>query len=397
MSRWPTVTIGEVALPVNRPERPVPGVTYRQVGVRLWGEGAYEREPIDGAETKYRTLNRVAAGDIIVNKIWARNGSVSVVPENLDGCFCSGEFPLFRPDAAKLDPRWFFWITKTRWFWDRCDQQSRGTSGKNRLRPQKFLEIPIPLAPMEEQRRVVRKIEQLATATSTANHLRGQALRAAKALVPSAARRVLGAEPEASWLTLGEVVDDIENGWSPACPPRPASVDEWGVIKLGAVSFGAFDETENKALPRHLSPRPEYEIAPGDLLISRANTQELVGASALVASTRPRLMLCDKVFRVLFRTPSPIAADYLNLVLKSPALRAQIEVGATGTSPTMKNISKAKLLALRLPVPDLDTQRRIVAQLSRLASLCEACLVLRIGLDDRIGAMMKSALANAFD
>ena len=97
MSRWPMVAIGEVADSVDRSEAPLPGVAYRQVGVHLWGEGAYERESMDGADTKYKTLNCVKAGDIIVNKIWARNGSVSVVTPALGGCFCSGEFPLFRP------------------------------------------------------------------------------------------------------------------------------------------------------------------------------------------------------------------------------------------------------------------------------------------------------------
>ncbi len=96
---WPEEPIGELADPVSRLEEPVPGRSYRQVGVRLWGGGAYERDSVDGAETKYKTLNRVATNDIIVNKIWARNGSVSVVQNALDGCYCSSEFPLFRPPS----------------------------------------------------------------------------------------------------------------------------------------------------------------------------------------------------------------------------------------------------------------------------------------------------------
>jgi type I restriction enzyme S subunit len=64
----------------------VPGTAYRQIGVKLWGEGAYEREPMDGGATKYAQLFRAEAGDVIVNKIWARNGSVAVVPDALAGC-----------------------------------------------------------------------------------------------------------------------------------------------------------------------------------------------------------------------------------------------------------------------------------------------------------------------
>lgn len=149
------IAIGEVAIPAERAQVPVAGCQYRQLGVQLWGKGAYERETIDGSQTKYNTLSRVESGDIIVNKIWARNGSVAVVPEKLAGCYVSTEFPTFLPKPDKLIPEWFHWITKTKPFWEQCDEKSRGTSGQNRIRPEKFLEIKIPLPPVEEQRRIV--------------------------------------------------------------------------------------------------------------------------------------------------------------------------------------------------------------------------------------------------
>jgi len=79
-SDFPLVPLGNCMLPIERAEVPITGKIYRQIGVRLWGEGAYEREPIDGSQTKYSTLSCVETDDIIVNKIWARNGSVAVVP-----------------------------------------------------------------------------------------------------------------------------------------------------------------------------------------------------------------------------------------------------------------------------------------------------------------------------
>ena len=102
MKPWPKVRLGEVLTPVERVETPIPGKSYRQIGVKLWGEGAYERETMDGGSTKYRQLFRAEAGDVIVNKIWARNGSVAVVSESLSGCVGSGEFPMFvRQEVAE--------------------------------------------------------------------------------------------------------------------------------------------------------------------------------------------------------------------------------------------------------------------------------------------------------
>lgn len=141
--------------------------------------------------------------------------------------------------------------------------------------------------------------------------------------------------------------------------------EEWGVIKVGAVSFGVFNESENKALPVHLSPIPRYEVKAGDLLISRANVARLVGACALVHTTRIKLMLCDKIFRVVWKDSGDIIPPYLDEVLKIPHLRRQIESALTGTSPTMKNISKPALLALRFPLPRTDVQEVLVRSIGK--------------------------------
>ncbi|MGH1392542.1 MAG: restriction endonuclease subunit S [Trichormus sp.] len=170
------VPLGEIVLPVERPETPIVGKRYRQIGVKLWGEGAYERESIDGSQTQYKTLSCVEADDIILNKIWARNGSVSVVPTSLAGCYVSGEFPTFAPIREKLEPRWFYWLTKTKYFWEQCDEKSRGTSGKNRIKPAKFLEVLIPLPSLEEQRRIVARIEKLVGKIEDVRSLRQNAI-----------------------------------------------------------------------------------------------------------------------------------------------------------------------------------------------------------------------------
>jgi type I restriction enzyme S subunit len=164
-------------------------------------------------------------------------------------------------------------------------------------------------------------------------------------------------------------IADLENGWSPQCLGRPAKANEWGVLKLGAVRFGVFDETENKALPAKLKPDPRIEVKQDDVIISRANILRLVGACAIVHATRPRLMLCDKIFRVVFFRQSSVLPEFLAEVLKTPSVRQQIEAGATGTSPTMKNISKPSLLDLVFPLPmgsdGLKVQARLIERLEK--------------------------------
>ena len=141
----------------------VPGQHYRTIGVKWWGEGAYERETIDGSRTAAKTLSLVCKNDLIINKIWVRHGSTAIASREVDGCAASGEFPTFQLDLEHVVPEWIHWQTKTPTFWAKCDALSRGTSGKNRIKPELFLSIRIPLPPVQEQRRILTKIHKLTT------------------------------------------------------------------------------------------------------------------------------------------------------------------------------------------------------------------------------------------
>ena len=74
-------------------------------------------------------------------------------------------------------------------------------------------------------------------------------------------------------------------------------------------------------------------------------------------------MLSDKLFRFVFRNRDAVDTAYLDHVLKSPSLRAQIIKGASGTSPTMKNISKEKVLGLLIPSLPIAIQKNVAAKL----------------------------------
>lgn len=139
------VALSQIAKPIVRYIPVIPGTSYRTIGVKWWGEGAYERQTIDGSETAAKTLSIVRENDLIINKIWVRHGSTAVASKAVDGCAASGEFPTFELDRTQILPRWMHWLTKSREFWKQCDILSRGTSGKNRIRPELFLTIRIPL------------------------------------------------------------------------------------------------------------------------------------------------------------------------------------------------------------------------------------------------------------
>ncbi|MGW8066449.1 hypothetical protein ACVV2G_30245 [Streptomyces ziwulingensis] len=170
---------------------------------------------------------------------------------------------------------------------------------------------------------------------------------------------------------LKDVLVHIETGWSPVCSSKPPGPDEWGVIKLSAVTSGKFVESEAKAFPSGSLPRTGFEIREGDVLMSRANgVKSLVGVGCVVGSVRRFLLLPDLVFRLV---PDPDRLDpaYLGLTLSTVGLRSQVEAVMRGTSGQYK-ISKADIHALRVPVPELVEQRKIVASHAMVRRRIEA-------------------------
>jgi hypothetical protein len=114
-----------------------------------------------------------------------------------------------------------------------------------------------------------------------------------------------------AWGTLRDVVTHIEAGKSFACEPRPAGPNEWGIIKVSAMTWGEFRQHENKAVPADREINPAHEIRPGDILVSRANTEAYVGAPVLVRKCRPRLLLSDKSLRLNRRRKSAVIGSFI--------------------------------------------------------------------------------------
>ncbi|AKB75314.1 Type I restriction-modification system, specificity subunit S [Methanosarcina lacustris Z-7289] len=171
------------------------------------------------------------------------------------------------------------------------------------------------------------------------------------------------------WIRFGKIAPHIEAGWSPMCEKRPKEGEEWGVLKISAVSWDVFNPSENKALPSNLNPRPEYEVKPNDFLMSRANTSELVGKSVIVEDTIPKLMISDKVLRLFFSSYS--FKKYYNIFNNSQTARFYYAKEASGTSSSMKNISREVIYNMPVPLPPLEEQKRIFVKVEQLMGLCD--------------------------
>jgi len=168
---------------------------------------------------------------------------------------------------------------------------------------------------------------------------------------------------------LSELLCAIDSGHSPKCHDRPREVDEWGVLRLSAVSRCEYDDSAHKTLPREMTADPSVEVRSGDLLISRKNTADLVGASAYVWTTAGRMLLPDLIFRLRISDSAAIEPIYLWKLLTSEAKRRALTRLASGSAGSMPNISKERLRTLPVEVPPYEIQVRFSEYVRQMRSI----------------------------
>jgi type I restriction enzyme S subunit len=265
------------------------------------------------------------------------------------------------------------------------------------LSSKRVLETYIAIPDLATQKHLTAHLNKQMTEVDKARAATEAQLEATKMFVSTSLNFLISRGREKGWreTTLNEALSDIQAGKSPNCEARPATNDEWGVLKVSAVSWEVFKAEENKAVMKDFAPLPENEVKDGDLLISRANTVELVGAVVLVQKPRPRLMLSNKTLRLVV-DEEVASKQYLAYYLRSKIAREFIEGNATGTSPSMKNISQKTIGRIPLLLPSLEEQEQVVQKMSGIKRFAQDVIQsLQIQLQ-AINALPASLLRQAF-
>ena len=188
---------------------------------------------------------------------------------------------------------------------------------------------------------------------------------------------------------LATVVTKIENGKSFVCESFNRSGDYPAILKLSAVTYGIYNENENKALTDESLFISDVEVKEGDLLFTRKNTPELVGMSAYVYDTEPNLMMPDLIFRIV--TNESINKIYLWKLINHSMFREKIKALSNGSAKSMSNISKQRLLELNIPIPPIELQNEFtdfIKQVDKLKFEMEKSLK---ELEDNFDSLMQKA------
>ncbi|GIP55320.1 restriction endonuclease subunit S [Paenibacillus vini] len=163
-------------------------------------------------------------------------------------------------------------------------------------------------------------------------------------------------------IQLSEIIESLEAGVSVNSLDYPAGSGDFGVLKTSAVSNGYLHIKENKKILDEELGRAKLNPKKGAILISRANTPELVGEVGYVDKNYERLFLSDKIWQANYKVK--VDGRWLANTLSLNTIKNRIKVLATGTSNSMKNISKENFLSLEIPFPEYEEQQKIASILS---------------------------------
>jgi type I restriction enzyme S subunit len=355
----------------------LPGESYRTIGVKWWGEGAYERETIDGSRTAAKTLFLVHHNDLIINKIWVRHGSIAIASPAVDGCAASGEFPTFELNLERVTPAWIHWQTKTPRFWAQCDALSRGTSGKNRIKPELFLTIQVPLPSLAEQCRTLARIEALSAKIDDARALRQQAAEDVEALC----RAIVAGDKEAKLTPMRELVRlrqlDVV--------VQPEEIYQFaGVYSFGRGVFRGQTKTGMEfAYPRLTRLRT------GNFVYPKLMAWE--GAFGVVPPECDGCVVSIEfpVFEVI---EDRVLPEVLDTYFRAPAVWPEISGASTGTNVRRRRLNPNDFLDYQLPLPSRAVQR----QLQEVRAKVDALKHLQSESAIELDALMPSILDKAF-
>lgn len=394
MKPWPKVRLGEVLRRMERAEKVDASMEYRLLGIRLDGQGPFLRETVMGTQTSAGKLFRVATGDFIYSRLFACRGAFGVISEDLDGCYVSGEFPTFLPVPDKLDVEFLRHWFRLPSVIATVDADCTGSTPltRNRFKENFFLALEIPLPPLAEQRRVVARIEELAAQIHEARNLRREAAEEAKVLPRKTADELLGSKLAPRKPLIELLSEPLMNGLS-----VPASRLGSGTCfaKAGVVNSGVFNASETKMVDVQLAADSRYWLREGDIVVSRGNSPDFVGRSAVYEGNPPNCAIPDLLIRIRL-DPKQADTRFVSAFFHSTEARRYIATQISGTSSTMPKISQPKLEALPIPVPPLPEQRRIVAELDALQAEVDALKHLQSETAAELDALLPALLDRAF-
>ncbi len=349
---------------------------YKRCRVQLHAQGIVLRDQIEGSLIKTKQQQVCRTNEFLVAEIDAKMGGFGIVPSELDGAVVSSHYFLFTPQPDRLDPHFLGYYCRTPEFRDQV--KSRGSTNYAAIRPAHVLGYTIPLPPLEEQRRIVARIDRLAARIDEAKVLRKRATEELGRLERSILRDTKFGIPQPT--PMSELVT-----WrKPHVEVRATDSYEFaGVYCFGRGVFRGQRKTGSEFAYKQLT-----QIRTNEFIYPKLMAWE--GALAVVPDECDGLFVSPE-FPVFTVNEERVLPEVLDVYFRSPAVWPLLSGASTGTNVRRKRLNPSDFLAYKFPLPSRKSQL-VLQQIRRKAFKMSSLYDQR----ELLNAMLPSILDRAF-
>ena len=310
---------------------------------------ARPRKYITEAAIRESATNLIPRGNIIVV---TRVGLGKLFRNDFDVCISQDSQGLIVKEGINAD----FLVSMLKDRVENFKQTSRGSTIQGVTKRQ-LSEIQIPLPPLEVQKEIVAEIENYQ-----------KVINGARAVIDNYRPHI---PIDSAWplVELREVIQDKpKNGYSGKPVPYTTNLK---VLSLSATTSGTLDISQHKYLDENIPLDSPCRCRPEDIYLQRGNTKELVGTAAIFDIDEPNFVYPDLMIRVR-ADETKILGQFLLRVLQSDPVRDYVTRNAVGAAGSMPKINQRIVERIPIPLPPLETQRTIVAEIEAEQALVNA-------------------------
>lgn len=340
----PERALGEVLRIDITDEAVQPDREYSIAGVYGFGRGLFRRGPIRSDETSYPKLNRLTAGQLVMSRLKAFEGAITVIPEEFDGWYLSPEFPTFKIDSERADVRFIANLCAWPELWTRLGAQSKGVGARKvRVSAERLLRVKVPIPELDEQRRIAARLDSEVSTITAIEEKRERTTRLRGALHES----VFSDKQDVKPVRMGDVLT-LERV---PVEPDPGTY----YVQIGIRSFGNGIFHRDKMLGSELGRLKYFEIQADRLIVSNIMAWE--GAIAVSTSNDTDCIGSNRFLS--YRKSGDVDIRYLNYYFQTKEGRATIRTTSTGTVVRNQTLSIKDFEELVVPLPNIEHQRQV--------------------------------------
>ena len=290
-------------------------------------------------------------GTVLVAMYGATIGACSILEiEAATNQACAAFLP-----SDQVDTLYFYYFLKSK----KNDFVRDGVGGAQPNISSTYLKmVTIPLPPLETQKQIAAVLEKADQLRKDCQQMEQELNSLAQSIFIDMFGDPVSNPKGWSKQPLSTITKDFLGGKSLVAADDQNSKFKNRVLKISAVTSGEFRPAEAKPLPNDYEPHEQHFIKARDLLFSRANTTELVGATAMVFEEHKGLVLPDKLWRFIWNEKQAISSIFIWQQLSEAGMRKEISKLSSGSGGSMKNISKGKLKTLQVILPPTDIQEK---------------------------------------